>query len=167
MSQTQDPSPGKEGSGVFPFCHYLRTGSWVEAPLPVSCAAPASPPQQTLDNRKGEAVRVGISSGIMAKTWWDGQGKLRIGFLIRDLSQGHPPEIKHWLSPGRPCLRLSSVRCQGARLRPKGVSLPCLLNRSLSLPHPGLSAAPEAYRGRCVGCGCRWVVCSCTGRGLK
>lgn len=70
-----------------------------EALLPMIHAAPAGSPSDKYThfiNRKGEAVRVGLSPGIMAPKWWHSQGNFRGGVLNCDISWGHLPEIKDW-----------------------------------------------------------------------
>lgn len=60
-------------------------------------AAPAGSPSDKYAHfiiRKGEAVRVGLSPGIMAPKWWDSPGNFRGGVL--NISRGHLPEIKDW-----------------------------------------------------------------------
>lgn len=56
-------------------------GGRVESLLPMPHAAPAGPPLDEymhFIHRRGEAVRVGVPSGIMAKKGWGCQGNFRI-----------------------------------------------------------------------------------------
>lgn len=143
----QGSSPCEEGRG-FPFRDSLPTGGG-KALLPVTAAAPAGSPSDKhthFMNRKGEAVRVGISSGLMAKKGWGSQSNFRLGFLTCDISGGHPPQMKCWPETGRPCPGFSGTQCPGPGFGPMGEgSLMYLPNRAVSLPSSACLEPPEAY----------------------